>query len=362
MKRYRRKILFFVLVAGLLIGFHYIMRLSPVVASFYNSFIFRPFQSIRNLIFGWVPFSVGDVIYVGALLGIAFLVLRWFYYLFRCRRHSHLLLHSLIRGMIVASLVYVVFFLGWGGNYYRTDLSRHWGLDSQQQNYVESLAAYDAYLVQQLNRLAPVYKSGSFEQTDTLARRYYRDYTDSRTRLYGLKAKSSLFGYWMQYLGIQGYYNPFTGEAQVNHYLPAFMLPFVVCHEMAHQSGIAAEDDANLLAYALCTAAPDTAFRYSAYFNLWLYTHNRLMRTDSIQAKALLASLNDLSRTQLDTLRDIRSRFRSDLSRYSGKLYDRYLRLHHQDAGIESYSHVALTAWQLEQRRRLQPDSVIRIP
>ena len=352
----------FVLVAGLLVGFHYIMRLSPAVASWYNSFIFRPFQSFRNLMFGWVPFSVGDILYVAALLGVVVLLLRWVYYLIRCRRHRQLLLHSLMRGLIVASLVYVVFFLGWGGNYYRTDLSRHWGLDSQQLNYVESLAAYDAYLVQQLNTLAPAYEGGSFEQTDTLARRYYRDYTDSRTRLYGLKAKSSLFGYYMQYLGIQGYYNPFTGEAQVNQYLPGFMLPFVVCHEMAHQSGIAAEDDANLLAYALCTTAPDTAFRYSAYFNLWLYTHNRLMKTDSLQAKALLASLNDLSRAQLDTLRDIRSRFRSGLSHYSGRIYDRYLRLHHQDAGIKSYSHVALTAWELEQRRFHQQDSLIRIP
>src|ERR1044071_7173753 len=104
----------------------------------------------------------------------------------------------------------------------------------------------------------------------------------------------------MQYLGIQGYYNPFTGEAQVNSALPEFMLPFVVCHEMAHQSGIAAEDDANLLAYAICTSAPDSSFVYSGYFNLWLYTQSKLKQEDSSLAAAMLETLNPASRAQVD--------------------------------------------------------------
>jgi hypothetical protein len=175
-----------------------------------------------------------------------------------------------------------------------------------------------------------------------------------------MKAKASLYGYFMQYLGIQGYYNPFTGEAQVNSMLPEFMLPFVVCHEMAHQSGIAAEDDANLLAYAICASAPDSAFAYSGYFNLWLYAQSRLRRLDSVAANSLLAALNPLSQRQVDTLRDIRRRYHSGLSEYSTELYDRYLRLHDQKEGIRSYGHVVFSAWIWEQEKR--KGGAIRIP
>ncbi|RYZ26225.1 MAG: DUF3810 family protein [Sphingobacteriales bacterium] len=175
---------------------------------------------------------------------------------------------------------------------------------------------------------------------------------DSRTRTYGVKVKPSIFGNMMQHFGIQGYYNPFTGEAQVNPKLPAFMLPFVMCHEMAHQSGIAAEDDANLLSYAVATLAPDSTFRYSAYFNLWLYTHARLKRTDSALAHKLSESLNGLTKSHLAVLKELRSKYDSEVSDYSGALYDGYLKLHHQKDGIESYNKVAITAWAWEKKAK----------
>jgi hypothetical protein len=213
------------------------------------------------------------------------------------------------------------------------------------------LIQYDTFLIHRLNVLAPMYAAVPFDEVGARAKRYYKTCTNSRTRLLGLKAKSSLYGFFMQYLGIQGYYNPFTGEAQVNRFLPSFMLPFVVCHEMAHQSGIAAEDDANLLAYTLCAVSPDKDFSYSGYFNLWLYTQSRLKRMDSVLANGLLAQLNPVSTGHLDTLRAIRRKYRSGISDYSGVLYDSYLRMHHQKDGINSYNNVAFTAWAWELRR-----------
>ena len=50
-------------------------------------------------------------------------------------------------------------------------------------------------------------------------------------------AKPSLFSYIGNYLGYTGYYNPFTGEAQVNTTVPLFIQPFTTCHEMGHQLG-----------------------------------------------------------------------------------------------------------------------------
>ncbi len=300
---------------------------------------------------GPVPFSVGDVLYLIGLFTALAMLIRWGFLLVHIRTMGHDLAHSFINTIISMALIYLLFFIGWGGNYYRPTLSKFWGLPTSNESPRSVIYSCDSLLVERLNALAPEYHGLSFHEANRRARLYYNTLTDARTKLHRMKAKASLYGYFMQYLGIQGYYNPFTGEAQVNSMLPEYMLPFVVCHEMAHQSGIAAEDDANLLAYAICTASPDKEFAYSGYFNLWLYAQGHLRYLDSADAKNLMARLNPLSRNQLDTLRNIRREYRSWLSDFSSDMYDRYLRWHDQKKGIESYGNVVFSAWALEQQR-----------
>ena len=47
-----------------------------------------------------------------------------------------------------------------------------------------------------------------------------------------MHVKQMLLGY-RKFSGFLGYYNPFTGEAQVNTKVPQFVIPFTICHEMA---------------------------------------------------------------------------------------------------------------------------------
>ncbi len=359
--RYRRKFVLLSILLLLVLVIQFVFPHNLPLAARYNSYVFKPFQSLRNVIFGSVPFSVGDLLYlVGILVAIAMLV-RWIYFSVRIRSHHHELAQSALSSAITLGIIYLLFFIGWGGNYYKPTLSKFWAISPPAAPIKESIVAYDSFLIGRLNALAPDYRGLEFEDVNKQARLYYKTLTDSRTRLRGMKAKASLYGYFMQYLGIQGYYNPFTGEAQVNGALPKFMLPFVVCHELAHQSGIAAEDDANLLSYAICAMAPDSAFAYSGYFNLWLYTQSKLKQMDSVLANSMLERLNPVSYAQLDTLREIRRRYRGGISEYSGALYDSYLRWHNQKDGIKSYNNVALSAWAWERRRAVQP-VLISIP
>lgn len=349
--RYKRKAIFIGILVFLLLLIQFVFPNFLHLSSLYNSYVFRPFQSVRNALFGRISFSVGDILYLLAFAWVVIVVVRWVRYLTRMREFKHDLAHSLMTSTISLTTIYVLFFIGWGGNYYKPTLSKFWELRPVEMTIPQAVRAYDSFLITKLNALQPHYHEEGFKKINDSAEAYYKLLVDSRTRLPGLRAKSSLYGYFMQYLGIQGYYNPFTGEAQVNSALPDFMLPFVVCHEMAHQSGIAAEDDANLLAYAICTASPDTSFVYSGYFNLWLYTQSKLRQEDSSLAKMMYETLNPVSRAQVDTLRAIRKRYRSTVSEYSGALYDSYLRLHNQKDGIKSYNNVALSAWAWEQRR-----------
>lgn len=360
--RYKRKLVVLIIVIILLTALEYTLPGNPDAITFYTRYIFRPYQSFRNLAFGYIPFSVGDVLYCIALFAILSLLVRWIYYLIKIRTHHGHLLISFIHTLIFLLTLYILFIVGWGANYYKPSLGDYWKINSDTTDKKRQLVNFDIFLVDKLNTYAPHYHPHSLNVVDSYAQHYYERYTDVNSKLNGLKAKSSVFNYWMERFGIQGYYDPFTGEAQVNRYLPAYMLPFVVCHEMAHQTGVAAEGDANLMAYVIGTSANDSSFNYSSYLNIWLYVQSRVRYSDSATAKSLQEQLNPLTLAHIDTLRAIRRKYGGVISQYSGRVYDEYLRLHDQKGGIKSYGNVALTAWAWEQQRSRRADTIIKIP
>ncbi len=69
-----------------------------------------------------------------------------------------------------------------------------------------------------------------------------------------------MYSYLGNYLGFTGYYNPFTGEAQVNTTVPLFVQPFTTCHEIGHQLGYAKENEANFAGYLAAKSSPDAGF------------------------------------------------------------------------------------------------------
>ena len=56
-----------------------------------------------------------------------------------------------------------------------------------------------------------------------------------------------------------------TGESTVNPKLPATVLPYAMCHEMAHRMCIAIDRDADFAAFLAATANDSPQFRYSGY-------------------------------------------------------------------------------------------------
>lgn len=360
--RYKKKLILLSAILAIITCVQVILPYSPATISFYDRFIFHPFQFVRNLVLGFIPLSFGDVLYIVIFVALVAGIARWVYFLVKVKTHGHYILMSLLHTVVYLSVAYLLFFIGWGVNYYKASLTTYWDLDKTKWTADSSLIKFDDYLIGKLNAYAPHYTPVPFNDVEKNARKYYSVYTDSKTKLQGLNTKASIFGYLMQHLAIQGYYNPFTGEAQVNRFLPPFMLPFVVTHEMAHQAGIAAEDDANLLAYAIGVEARDNAFNYSAYFNIWLYTNSRLRAVDSNLAKSYETKLNPISLSHIDTLRAIRKRYRGDIGIYSSQLYDEYLKFHNQKDGIKSYNKVAASAWAWERWRIARPDSILRIP
>ena len=365
--RFKRKLgLLFFLICLLLASIYILPGFVPL----YDRYIFYPFQSLRIILLGWLPLSIGDVLYVLAGAGLLVTIIRWVYYLAKFSTSKAKLAASILNTVNTVLFACCLFIIGWGANYSKAPLHEYWGLKSPvQKDRIErrrtdslALIAFNEFLVDKLNSYAPSYKNLSFAEINERAVAYYRIYTDSKVRMHGLDVKRSLFGYLMERMAIDGYYNPFTGEGQVDGNIPAFMMPFVVTHEMAHQAGIAAEGDANLMAYALGTTTNDASFNYSAYLNIWLYANTRLFRRDSVSARKYEAQLNKLTAAHLDTLEELSKKYNNEVSRYGAELYDGYLKMENQKEGIRSYSNVLTSAWQLEEQRKKGKTGVISVP
>ncbi len=342
--QYKKKLILVILLAIIIGCCLYILPYSHRSVAFYSQYVFAPFQYIRNAVFSILPFSLGDILYIALGIALIYAVVKIIYCFLQIKKRRSALIDIVLNSLMGLEILFFIFFIGWGGNYYKEPLSEAWKIKHTEEPTDSLLVRFDKLLVARMNTYAPLYRPALFGVMTAEAIAYYNRYAVSNSSK-GLHVKPSLFGNMMQYMGVQGYYNPFTGEAQVNANLPKFMLPFVIMHEMAHQYGVGAEDDANLLAYVLSMKSNDNGLRYSASFNIWLYTHSMLRQRDTVAANEIKAMLNPITLGHIDTLRALRRKYRGDFSKYSGRAYDSYLKLNNQKDGIESYDKVAISAY-----------------
>ncbi len=85
----------------------------------------------------------------------------------------------------------------------------------------------------------------------------------------------------LTYTHMSGFYTFWSGEANVNVNYPDFIIVYTTAHEMAHQRGIAPEDEANFIAFLACAASEDPYIRYCGYANLFEYLGGALISADA---------------------------------------------------------------------------------
>jgi hypothetical protein len=144
----------------------------------------------------------------------------------------------------------------------------------------------------------------------------------------------------MSYTHITGVYTFFTGEANINVAFPDYTLPYTAAHELAHQRGIAREDEANFLAFLVCIGSEDAYIRYSAYVNLYEYVASALASADrTLYAKAA-STLPTLAVTEQRAYANFFEKYRdSTASEVSETVNNTFLVIHGTE-GTKSYGMV----------------------
>lgn len=255
---------------------------------------------------------------------------------------------ALLRMIRFFAMLGIVLQLTWTALYTQKPLSEQMDLIEAKGVSPKMLLSFDSVLIDRMNTLAPQLYAANFRKIDSLASHTYLRSFDR----FPVHTKSSLFGFALPYLGISGYFNPFSGEAQIDPSTPDFMMPFVVAHEIAHQMGIAAENDANLMAYIQCVASNELSFQYAAYFNLWLYLKRKVHQLDDVQARRYEARLNAITLQHISLLKKRDHHYHTFIDDCTALVFDRFLKLNQQHEGVASYRSVVYTAlaWEIKKR------------
>lgn len=312
---------------------------------YYSTGAYLTIAGFFRVLFGWLPFSLGDILYTLAAVYLVVRLFKTIRYLIQRRFDLPSLLASLFRTLIIVTAIYISFNLFWGLNYNRLGIAYQLQLEPTEHTKAD-LEHIVALLTQRVNSTRRMLDSnirypGSGEIFTRSTVAYQHAEKNFPFLHYGSKSiKKSLYGTGGNYFGFLGYYNPFTGESQLNLTQPAFLLPYVTCHEMAHQLGYASESEANFVGYLSAVRSPDILFHYSVYFDLFNYANRELFLRDSTQARANYRNLDTLVKKDFAELSAYHKKYKNPLAPVIHQFYDQYLKVNQQDKGIESYNYV----------------------
>ena len=314
------------------IEFYYSNGIYPVISSFFR------------IILGWVPFSVGDLL---VAFGV-FIFIRFLIRLIKTRFKNFI--PKIIHFTAVLSVIYFCFYLFWGLNYYRENLTKT--LKYEQQEYTtEQLQKVTEHIIKKLN-----YYQHKITESDTLkvenpykqkemyimaATGYDNLSKDFPQLKYQFKSvKSSLMSLLQTYNGTSGYLNPLTGEAQVNDRIPKTSYPTTTCHEIAHQIGFAAENEANFVGFLAANYTNDLYFKYASYRMAFGYCISEMRKRDRNISKELWKTVNKGIAKDFNASYQFWQVYKNPFEPIVKMGYNAYLKANKQSKGVQSYNYV----------------------
>lgn len=292
-----------------------------------------------------VEFSVAEMLIAAFVL---FLLVSVLYSLERTRRRGGFILRLyrlIITLLSFTAAVYAGFCLLWGVYYYGDDFTEQSGL-RQEPVSSEQLSLVTLYFAEIANGYAdqvPRDISGvcEIDRTAVLdcAAEIYIPLEQDFPCLYGpsLRPKPVRLSRMLSYLDFTGFFFPFTGEANVNMDSPSAFFAATVAHELAHQRGVAKEQEANFVAVLACMRSEKPEFVYSA--SLLAYTHlsNSLYSSDRAAWERIYSMLYDQVKRDLLAEREYWEKFQTPVREVSNSVYESFLQSYDQTLGLRSY-------------------------
>lgn len=313
------------------------------VERYYSNGIYIYLSKIMRYVFGWLPFSIGDVIYIIAIIYI----LRWF--IINRKRIIKDTLNWVLDIVNALAFIYVAFHILWGYNYYRQPL--YVSLNQKPEYTSEELIKFTERLIEISNAIhlkivdndsakivLPYTKKEIFNGVSDGYKTLAEVYPNLNYNPQSIKP--SLYSTLLTYMGFSGYINPLTNEAQIDDLIPLYKYPTTACHEVAHQIGYAAENEANFIGALAAINNNDIYFNYCGYTFALRYCLAALSKQNPEQYEILLPKINrGIIKNYIEVER-FWAAYKSDLEPVFKILYDGFLKTNNQDEGVKTYSYV----------------------
>lgn len=318
----------------LLLGLGLLKNIPSFIEITYTRFLYPLLYSGRAWFFNLLPFSLGDLFYL-LLFFVAV------YQLFQLKLADWK--KTLISFLSILSLLFLWFQLSWGMNYHRKPLTEK--LPGENHYTLKELTDLTVYLAHKANELhLELSTEDHLEVTYQLSRQAIIEQIETQAPVSSIqgKAKISHYSLPLTYMGFSGYLNPFTLEAQVNGRIPKLNIPVTAAHEIAHQQGYAAENEANFIAFLHTYNHPNKKIKYAAVLFAFKYAFNELVNIDIEKAQELKCLLYPGIIANYAATSRFWKQFQNPFEPYFKKSYDAYLKANDQAKGIQSYNEVTL--------------------
>lgn len=296
------------------------------------------------------PFSVAEALCVLLVLLAAGYLVWSAVAVARAKERKGQRAYGAVLGAACAGLtVYAATCLLWGVNYYIDGFQDRSGIYAQPVA-PEDLQAVTEYFANRLAETADNVErdedglfavsreeilAGSVHAYDILEEQFpFLAFDD-------LGVKPISFSRAMSALDFTGVYCPFTGEANVNVDSPACLLPSTAAHEMAHQRGIASEQECNFLAVLASTTCGSDTYAYAGWLMGYIHLGNALYRADQDAWRRVRDALPETVMADLRSNNAYWAQFQDHpAQQVSNKVYDGFLKGYGQELGIQTYGTV----------------------
>lgn len=340
------------------------------IEAYYSQTIYLYIGQAFSLFNRLVWFSIAELLLL--LLFISIVI--WLIYQLRSLYKKNLtkkefFIKTLWRFTTIINLGLLFFLLLWGLNYQKQPLKENLKLASRQvdskelikvceyfisktnQSYKETLNPR-LYLAtneidNKTNNFLNITPSQSqlpisWVELNTVIEKSFQKETLLKNIVFGSygPAKAVYFSGSMSRFGISGIFIPLTGEPNVNVAQTSVAIPFTLAHEKAHQRGFALEDEANFLAFLVCSNSDESYSRYSGYLMATTYLLNSVSSVAPEDYKELYQKLNTGPKNDLKAMYKFWAQYQGKLSQASEAINNSYLKANRVRSGIRNYNQV----------------------
>ncbi len=337
---------FIIFVISIISLILYIIVLNSVeFADFFNYYLTTPIRLALAGISSIVPFSISETLLFASPIWITLLFARG---IKNAKISNKATIRFLMKVLSILLFIFITFVWTYSSGFHNSTIDKKLGLETEKLSK-DDLYNASIVITKNLNDLsneilydntgASVMPYNYYQLSDKIYDAYEL-YEEEYGAIINFRSiiKPIILSEPMTYTHISGIYTFFTGESNVNVNYPDFIVASSSAHEMAHQRGVARENEANFTSFVVLSSSEDDFLRYSAYLNIYSDITSALYSADKELYYEVYSLLDNKVKDDLKSYSSFFDKYRDSIaSDVTENINDSYLQANGQKDGVKSY-------------------------